>query len=109
MSDDLRKDIRTAITNAYYDARNDGRTMESAADIAADAVMVVVAAAEGPVMIARMMERRGELEACGQRAVLTHPSTVTGLGGHLSRSCTHPKGHDGPHDDGQYAWIESVR
>lgn len=38
----LRDDVRAAISNAYYDARNAGRTMEHAADVATDAVMQLV-------------------------------------------------------------------
>jgi hypothetical protein len=38
----LRGRIRTTISNAYYDARNDGLTMESAADDAADRVMNIL-------------------------------------------------------------------
>lgn len=37
-----REKIRAAITNAYYEARNSGGTMETAADAAADAVMALV-------------------------------------------------------------------
>jgi hypothetical protein len=36
--------LRAAISNAYYDARNDGRTMESAATDAADRAENVVKA-----------------------------------------------------------------
>lgn len=36
-----RADVRAAISNAYYEARNHGQTMEQAADHAADAVMEV--------------------------------------------------------------------
>lgn len=35
-------DVREAITNAYYDARNDGLTMEAAADAATAAVMALL-------------------------------------------------------------------
>lgn len=41
MAEDLRDTVRTAISNAYYGARNHGQTMEQAADDAADAVMAV--------------------------------------------------------------------
>ncbi len=34
--------VREAITNAYYDARNAGRTMEDAADDARDAVLAAL-------------------------------------------------------------------
>ena len=36
-----RATIRAAISNAYYDTRNTGGTMEQAADAAADAVMAL--------------------------------------------------------------------
>lgn len=36
------EDVRAAISDAYYDARNAGETMEQAADNAADAVMALV-------------------------------------------------------------------
>ena len=39
---DLRQEVRRVITNAYYDARNEGETMETAADRAADSVMAVL-------------------------------------------------------------------
>jgi hypothetical protein len=42
MNTQVRDDVRKAITDAYYDARNAGDTMETAADAAADAVMVLV-------------------------------------------------------------------
>ena len=38
-ADTLRSEVRAAISNAYYDARNAGRTMEHAADDAAARVM----------------------------------------------------------------------
>lgn len=47
MSTALRDEIRAAISNAYYEARNTHRTMEAAADDAVDAVMVIVALARG--------------------------------------------------------------
>lgn len=37
-----RDDIRKVITDAYYDARNAGGTMETAADRAADAVFALI-------------------------------------------------------------------
>ena len=37
-----RSEIRRVITNAYYDCRNEGETMETAADRAADAVIEVL-------------------------------------------------------------------
>ena len=51
MSTDLRAaldrgEVRRAITNAYYDARNEGETMEVAADRAADAVMALATTPE---------------------------------------------------------------
>jgi hypothetical protein len=36
-----RAQIRKAITDAYYDARNAGGTMETAADAATDAVLAL--------------------------------------------------------------------
>lgn len=39
-----REAIRAVISDAFYDARNAGRTMEHAADSAADAVMALVRA-----------------------------------------------------------------
>lgn len=36
-----RSELRAAISDAYYEARNEGRTMESAADVAVDAVLEV--------------------------------------------------------------------
>lgn len=45
--DTLRSDIRAAISNAYYDARNAGRTMEHAADDAADRVMACLSVKAG--------------------------------------------------------------
>lgn len=40
----LHPRLRAAISNAYYDARNEGRTMESAADDAANRAEEVVKA-----------------------------------------------------------------
>lgn len=40
---DLRTEVRTAISNAYYEARNHGQTMETAADDAVRAVMGILA------------------------------------------------------------------
>lgn len=40
----LRAEVRRNVTNAYYDARNKGETMETAADWAADRVMDSVVA-----------------------------------------------------------------
>lgn len=45
--DTLRGEIRAAISNAYYDARNTGRTMEHAADEAANQVLALVSAKVG--------------------------------------------------------------
>ena len=42
--DTLRAVLRVAITNAYYDARNAGETMETAADRATDGVLAALAA-----------------------------------------------------------------
>ena len=42
MKDETRVEIRAAISNAYYDARNAGRTMEAAADSATAAVVRIV-------------------------------------------------------------------
>lgn len=39
----LRDDIRSAISNAYYENRGKGQTMETAADAAADAVLAIIA------------------------------------------------------------------
>ena len=39
-------EVRRVITNAYYDARNEGETMEVAADRAADAVMALATTPE---------------------------------------------------------------
>lgn len=36
-----KQEIRAAISNAYYDARNTGRTMEAAADAAVEAVLAI--------------------------------------------------------------------
>ena len=48
----FRDEARRVISNAYYDARGAGRTMEQAADASADAVAAILAAldagAEGP-------------------------------------------------------------
>lgn len=44
MSTDLRAEVRKAISDAYYEARNDGQTMETAADNAADAVTAILTA-----------------------------------------------------------------
>jgi hypothetical protein len=38
----MRELFRRAISNAYYEARNAGRTMEQAADAAADACVEIV-------------------------------------------------------------------
>jgi hypothetical protein len=45
MPESLKAEIRAAISNAYYDARNAGETMEHAADVAATKVMEIL---EGP-------------------------------------------------------------
>lgn len=37
-----RDEVRRVISDAYYDARNRRRTMEQAADAAADAVMALL-------------------------------------------------------------------
>lgn len=42
----LQADIRAAISNAYYEARNHGQTMEVAADNAATSVMAVLSEAK---------------------------------------------------------------
>lgn len=42
MPESLKASVRAAISNAYYDARNAGDTMETAADVAATAVMKLV-------------------------------------------------------------------
>ena len=39
----LRSEVRRVVTDAYYEARNAGETMETAADNAADAVMALAA------------------------------------------------------------------
>lgn len=39
MPDEFREKVRAAISNAYYDARNERRTMEQAADVATAAVL----------------------------------------------------------------------
>jgi Asp/Glu/hydantoin racemase len=39
----IREDVRAAISNAYYEARNNGRTMEQAADDATAGVLAVIA------------------------------------------------------------------
>lgn len=41
---DLRAEVRKAISDAYYEARNNGQTMETAADNAADAVTAILTA-----------------------------------------------------------------
>lgn len=43
-----RTEVRRVITNAYYDCRNEGETMETAADRAADAVMAIYEQAKSP-------------------------------------------------------------
>ena len=43
----LRGEVRAAISNAYYDARNAGRTMEHAADDAADRVIACLSTNAG--------------------------------------------------------------
>jgi len=47
----LRKEVRRVITNAYYDCRNEGETMETAADRAADSVMAVLPDYEAAVAV----------------------------------------------------------
>lgn len=37
----IREDVRKAISDAYYEARNNGHTMEQAADTATDAVLAL--------------------------------------------------------------------
>lgn len=46
LSPETRALLRAAISNAYYDARNAGRTMESAADAAVDAIEPILASIE---------------------------------------------------------------
>lgn len=43
---ELQSKIRAAISNAYYDARNEGQTMEAAADNATAAVVALIEAEE---------------------------------------------------------------
>ena len=38
--------VRAAVSNAYYEARNDGRTMEAAADDAVTALEPIIASAD---------------------------------------------------------------
>lgn len=47
VTEELRGDLRAAISNAYYENRGKGQTMESAADDAVDAVLAILAL--GPV------------------------------------------------------------
>lgn len=42
LTDELKSDIRAAISNAYYEARNAGRTMEHAADDAVEALTPIL-------------------------------------------------------------------
>lgn len=46
ISDGLRGQIRAAISNAYYEARNHGQTMEVAADNATAKVVALIAPLE---------------------------------------------------------------
>lgn len=45
----LREDVRAAVSNAYYGARNAGRTMEGAADDATKAIMPLIDRARAEV------------------------------------------------------------
>lgn len=49
--------VRKAISDAYYDARNDGQTMEVAADRAVDALKPILASVD------ENAHRRGSIEA----------------------------------------------
>lgn len=42
ITEEVRARLRAAISDAYYNARNDGRTMESAADDATSRVVVII-------------------------------------------------------------------
>lgn len=55
LRDQLREPLHAAISNAYYDARNSGRTMTDAADAATDAatdVVLAIVAADVPLDLA---------------------------------------------------------
>lgn len=54
-------EIRRAITNAYYDARNTGGTMETAADRATDAVVALIEADPAEVKVRAATALRDEL------------------------------------------------
>ena len=69
-SPEWRDQVRAKISDAYYDARNAGRTMEDAADAAADAVvsdaLAALEAREQTVTRARLVAdhwRKGQLMA----------------------------------------------
>lgn len=58
MAESLAARIRAAISDSYYDARNDGLTMEHAADQATAKVMEIVG--ESTVVYLTTEDERGE-------------------------------------------------
>lgn len=58
VSPELRSQVRAAISNAYYEARNEGRTMESAADDATEKVLDVMRSVDAN---AHLRGQRGRL------------------------------------------------
>lgn len=67
VSQETKDQIRSAISNAYYDARNTGRTMESAADAAVEALVPILLSCD------ENAHRRGMKEVADR---LTDPSVV---------------------------------
>jgi hypothetical protein len=63
VSPELRTQVRAAITNAYYEARNKGETMEAAADDATSAVLRIIASVDENAHLRGMAEARGEVIA----------------------------------------------
>jgi hypothetical protein len=78
------------------DARNDGRTMESAADDATARVTALLAA---------------DAAVCGQRAAaISNAYYDTGGPAYYTKPCIRPRGHGTHHEDADgYTWQESVR
>lgn len=64
--------VRAAISNAYYDARNNGRTMEQAADDAATAVERIVAERRSADMARALRGQRDFFRAIDMTVAADH-------------------------------------
>jgi hypothetical protein len=83
-----RAEVRRLISNAFYDARNAGRTMEDAADKAADRITALVTSAEWDeaqtvsAAFADMQRRAEAAEATIDKARALRDDLLSFHGGH---------------------------